>query len=266
MRIVWVDVCFAINFCADYLVCLLAARLCAAPLERGHYALAALLGALWAVGAAALGSFFVSPGGKLLAAAGMCLAAFYGRREFPRLCAAFCALSAALGGAVWALSLGNGGQGVSLPLLGLSFLLFWVAFSVFLRESGRKREREILEITVRFCGKETRLRALHDTGNTLSDPISGKHVMVAAPAAVRALFSPYEALLELSDPAELLSCADALEPLRGRLRLVPYTAVGAKGFLAAFRPDALFIGGRERDDLLVALSPSASGDGFDAII
>ena len=83
---------------------------------------------------------------------------------------------------------------------------------------------------------------------------------------MKALFSPYEALLELSDPAELLSCADALEPLRGRLRLVPYTAVGAKGFLAAFRPDALFIGGRERDDLLVALSPSASGDGFDALL
>jgi hypothetical protein len=44
MRIVWVDVCFAINFCADYLICLLAARFCGAPLKRGRYALAALFG------------------------------------------------------------------------------------------------------------------------------------------------------------------------------------------------------------------------------
>ena len=90
MKIVWVDVCFAINFCADYLICLLAARFCAVPLERLRYALAALLGALWAVGAAVTeAAVFLSPGGKLLAAAVMCLAAFYGRRELPRLCAAF---------------------------------------------------------------------------------------------------------------------------------------------------------------------------------
>jgi len=267
MKIVWVDVCFAINFCADYLICLLAARVCASPLKRGRYALAALFGALWAVAAAAEGSFFVSPGGKLLAAAVMCLAAFYGQREFSRLCAAFFALSAALGGAVWALSLGSGGGiRVSLPLLGLSFLLFWAAFSVFLREVGKKREREILEIELRFCGRAVRLRALRDTGNALSDPISGKHVMVAAPCAVKELFAPYEALLDLPDPAELLSCADALDALRGRLRLVPYTAVGAKGFLAAFRPDYLSVNGKERRDLLVALSPSASGDGFDAVL
>ena len=266
MKIVWVDVCFAINFCADYLICLLAARFCGAPLKRLRYALAALFGALWAVAAAAEGAFFVSPGGKLLAAAVMCITSFYGQREFSRLCAAFFALSAVLGGGVWALSLGSGGIRVSLPLLGMSFLLFWAAFSVFLRESGKKREREILEIELRFCGKKVCFRALRDTGNALSDPISGKHVMVAAPRAVKELFKPYEALLELSDPAELLSCADALESLHGRLRLVPYTAVGAKGFLAAFRPDALIVSGRERDDLLVALSPSASGDGFDAII
>ena len=267
MKIVWVDVCFAINFCADYLICLLAARFCGAPLKRGRYALAALFGALWAVAAAAEGGFFVSAEGKLLSAAAMCLAAFYGERAFSRLCAAFFALSAALGGGVWALSLANGGAlEASLPLLGLSFFLFWAAFSLFLRESGKRREREILEIELRFGGRSVRLRALRDTGNALSDPISGKRVMVAAPRAVKELFKPYEALLELSDPAELLSCADALESLHGRLRLVPYTAVGAKGFLAAFRPDALIVSGRERDDLLVALSPSASGDGFDAII
>ena len=269
MKIVWVDVCFAINFCADYLICLLAARFCAVPLERLRYALAALLGALWAVGAAVTeAAVFLSPGGKLLAAAVMCLAAFYGRRELPRLCAAFFALSAALGGAVWALSGAGDGASLSLSpaLLGLSFFLFWAAFSVFLRGSGKKQEREILDVEMSFRGRSVRIRALRDTGNSLCDPLSGAGVMVMSPAAAAELFRPYEALLDLRDPAELLACAGETDALRGQLRLIPYSAVGSKGFLAAFRPDSLSVNGKKIRDLLVALSPSASGDGFDAII
>ena len=57
MRIVWVDTCFVINACADYLICLTSMRLCSAPLRRGRCALAALLGGLWAVAAAAGLSF-----------------------------------------------------------------------------------------------------------------------------------------------------------------------------------------------------------------
>ena len=66
--------------------------------------------------------------------------------------------------------------------------------------------------------------------------------------------------------AELLACAGETDALRGQLRLIPYSAVGSKGFLAAFRPDSLSVNGKKNRDLLVALSPSASGDGFDAII
>ena len=90
--------------------------------------------------------------------------------------------------------------------------------------------------------------------------------MVMSPTAAAELFRPYEALLDLRDPAELLACAGETDALRGQLRLIPYSAVGSKGFLAAFRPDSLSVNGKKNRDLLVALSPSASGDGFDAII
>ena len=242
MRIVWVDVCFAVNFAADYLLCLLAARLCSAPLRRGRYALAALFGALWALAAAIAGGALRAPAGKLLSAAALCLVAFGGERGFARLCAAFLALSAALGGALWALTLAFPGAPLSPAALTAAFVFFWAAASVFLRGCASRREREIAAVELRFLGRSACFRALVDTGNSLSDPVSGAHVMV------------------------VLSCADALDALRGRLRLVPYASVGARGFLVAFRPERLEVSGRERRDLLVALSPSASGDGFEGIL
>ncbi len=266
MRIVWVDVCFAVNFAADYLLCLLAARLCSVPLARGRYALAALFGAFWAVAAAARGALFRAPGGKLLAAAALCLIAYGGRREFARLCAAFLALGAALGGGLWALTLCSDGAALPPAALGAAFLLFWALAGLYLRGCAAARERETASVELVFLGRSARFRALVDTGNTLCDPISGAHVMVVAPSALRGVFADQAALFSLEEPLDILSCADAQEALRGKLRLVPYAAVGARGFLVAFRPERLLVDERERCDLLVALSPSALGEGFEAIL
>lgn len=267
MRVVWVDLCLALDFSADYLVCLLSARLCSVPPARGRYALAALLGALWALAAAAGFSFCSSPGGKLLGGALLCLCAFGGRREFSRLCAAFFVLSAALGGAVWALSLRPGGESVLSPGLFVgSFALFRAVFDLLLRGAAKRREREIVGVELSLLGRSAAFRALVDTGNSLCDPVSGLPVMVVSPAALRELLGEYYPLFLLPDPTEILEAAACLDALRGRLRLVPYSAVGAKGFLVAFRPDALRVGGEETRELLVALSPSASGEGHDAIL
>ena len=54
--------------------------------------------------------------------------------------------------------------------------------------------------------------------------------------------------------------------LAGRFRLIPYTAVGASGLLPVFRPDGLLVDGREEKELLVAVSPSAAGEGFEGIL
>ena len=147
-----------------------------------------------------------------------------------------------------------------------AFVFFWAAASVFLRGCASRREREIAAVELRFLGRSACFRALVDTGNSLSDPVSGAHVMVVSPAALRGVFGEHAALFSLAEPLEILSCADALDALRGRLRLVPYASVGARGFLVAFRPERLEVSGRERRDLLVALSPSASGDGFEGIL
>ena len=176
-------------------------------------------------------------------------------------------LSAALGGAVWALSLRPSGESVLSPGLFFgSFSLFWTLFDLLLRGAAKKREREIVGVELSLFGRSAAFRALVDTGNSLCDPVSGLPVMVVSPAALHGVLGELYPLFLLPDPTEILAAAAGLDALRGRLRLVPYSAVGARGFLVAFRPDALCVGGEETRELLVALSPSASGEGHDAIL
>ena len=56
---------------------------------------------------------------------------------------------------------------------------------------------------------------------------------------------------------------------RGRFRLLPYRAVGvACGLLLAVRVDSLWVDGRDRGSVLVALSPTpvSDGGGYGALI
>ena len=160
----------------------------------------------------------------------------------------------------------DGALALSPGLLGCSFLLFWAFFDLLLRGAAKKREREIVEVKLGFLGRAVTFRALVDTGNSLCEPVSGLPVMVVSPAALREVLGEYYPLFLLSDPTEILEAAAGVDALRGRLRLVPYSAVGAKGFLVAFRPDALRVGGEETRELLVALSPSASGEGHEGVL
>ena len=168
---------------------------------------------------------------------------------------------------MWALALRAGGSlALSPGLLVFSFTLFRALFELLLRGAAGKREREILPVELRFLGRGVRFRALLDTGNSLRDPVTDERVMIVSPAALRGVFGEYAALFSLRDPSELLAAAGELDVLRGRLRLVPFSALDSRGLLVAFRPDSLTVGGEERRDLLVALSPSASGEGHEGIL
>ena len=65
---------------------------------------------------------------------------------------------------------------------------------------------------------------------------------------------------------ELVTRAGEDETLRGRFRLLSCGSVGGPALLAAFRPDAAAVDGKKRDDLLVAVSRAAAGDGFEGIV
>lgn len=190
----------------------------------------------------------------------MALIAFGGERRLWRCLVIFLAVSAAFGGAVWAASMltgtdAYGGQvyvPVSMRVLVLSFALCYAAVSLVFRRIGKRAEREILPLVVTLGGKSVALRALRDTGNGLSDPVSGRSAAVAELEALRPLLPGLAP--GVTDPAALCEALAALPYLAGRVSLLPYSALGTGyGLIAALRPDSAEVSGCREDILIGAL-------------
>lgn len=267
MEIIYVDSLFLTNLMADYLLCLCSARLCALPLKRGRYFLAALLGAVYSVLVFLPDfSFLGSPLWKAVFGGLIVLTAFGGQQRALRCAGVFLALSAALGGALWALDLNFGYIQLDMRLLTVFFLLSYAVlrliFSVCTPLSGRALSRLEIHMYCRSC----RVSAMVDSGNCLTDPISGAPVAVVCPQALKPLFGDSAALLDIADPVELISAAAAFPELKSRLRLIPFSALGGTGLLPVFKPDRLLIDGREDKDRLLGISPRSSGPGYDGIL
>lgn len=265
MEVIYLDSLFFLNLIADYFLLLCAGKLSGVVLRRWRYFLGALVGGAYAAACVLPGlSILAHPLGKLAAALLMALAAYGGERRFWRCGLVFLAVSAAFGGAIWALSLFSGGPfpvggiaPVSLRVLCLSFAACYAAFSLLFRHSARTAEQHILAVTAVFAGKTSAFRALQDTGNSLFDPMTGQGVLVADRAVLLPLLPPgAEAALAIRDPLLLLSALHELPGLRGSFRLLPYAAVGVEsGLLPVFRPDLLSVDGQPAE-LLLALSPT----------
>ncbi len=272
MDVIYADVLFARNAVLDYFLLLSAARLARAPLRRGRFALAAAAGGVYAAAAAVPPLRFL--GGLLPALAVSLWMGFVAYGPPPglwRCWGCFLALSAAVAGAVYALGALTGQRGA--PLFTASPRLVLLSFggccaAVGLLSPGflRTRQREILPVRVRLGPRTAVLAALRDTGKELLDPISGAEVLIADPMALASLF-PAGALDALPpDAPERFRRLSALPELRGRLRLVPFSALGTEhGLLLCFRPDTVAAGDRELS-ALVGLSPVPLRGEYNAVI
>lgn len=263
MDVIYIDKLVILNLIIDYLLCLGCAKVCGLRLRRARYFAAAIFGALYC-GLSVLPdmSFLLLAPIKLACGVIMALISFGGETKFLRCCLVFFAVSAFFGGAVWALG-GKSENGlyisISMPVLVLSFGICYAVLSFVFRRSAKTAARQVLDVKVSLGGKAAVLRTLFDSGNNLSDPISGDRVLVCSAGSLRALF---EGVDLRSSPFELAAA------FPGFFRLIPYRSIGTdSGMLAAFRPDELLIDGKMRSDVLIAISASdISGDGFDSII
>jgi hypothetical protein len=52
----------------------------------------------------------------------------------------------------------------------------------------------------------------------------------------------------------------------GKIRLIHFRSLGGSGLVPVFRPERIWIDGREGAELMVAVSPEARGNGFEAIL
>ena len=283
MTVIYVDTLFLLNAVIDYLLLLSAARLAGEPLRRGRFALGAALGGLYAVAIFLPGlSFLRRPMCRLSSALLMLLAAYGGSRRLARQGVLFFLLACALGGGVVAigllgrreLSLGGGVFYSSLDVktvLLSAAVCYGVLTLVFHRlASHSSLSGELVGVRLSLLGRQLELTALVDTGNTLTDPVSGRPVMVAEGERLTGLF-PRE---HRPEPEDLRDPAGGMARLgqgawRGRFRLLPYRSVGMdRGLLLAVRVDGAALDGRERGPMLVALSPTpvSDGGGYGALI
>ena len=281
MTVIYLDELFLLNFVVDYLLLLAAGRLCGEVLRRGWLALGAAVGAGYAAAAFLPGMGFLLHPLCKLAAAVLALLAGYGRsRHLLRVSLVFFAVSAAFGGGIFALQL-LGGQGLTLRsgilysamdlrLILLSAAGCYVLITLVLQRTARHTaaRRELAPVLLTLEGRRVALTALVDTGNTLTDPVTGRPVMVAEGEKLSQLLPEPLGPEALRDPVgslERLSRAGEGQ----RFRLLPYQAVGVEcGMLLALRLDQAQVGTEDYGGILVALSPTrvSDGGGYSALI
>lgn len=257
---VYADAVFVLNFAVNYLLLRASARLGGAAMRNRRLLCGALLGAAYAVAVYLPGlrwlSFFPV---KLLCAAGMIVLSFGWRRNAARLAAVFGGMTLVLCGAVYGVELLKGGQvryradALFYPVTFFSLLLTAAAVSFACRLLLPKltfAADSILPVTLRLGGRTVRLSALRDSGNTLTDPVSGEPVLTVYWKAARPLFPFALSAEEVTSPAALALRLQAYAP-----RLIPYRAVGvSSGLLLAF-PCEITLNDQTKTGL-VALSPT----------
>lgn len=262
MEIIYIDQLIFINFIIDYFTLLCTAKVASVVIRRIPIALAAALGGAYAGICVLPGwSFMLHPLIKSAVAVLMCLIAFGREAHLFRDIVIFFLVSAGFGGLVWAVSMFGGydlsGKTLYLPLnwkiLALSFAVSYVVISALFRRFADTAQQELSEVQITLNQRTIHFRALRDTGNSLFDPITNCSVLVCERTCLAKLFEGTEINFQ-EDPAAMVEYLSRQPGLTGRMRLIPFNSVGGSGLLAAFRPDALSIGGKPIENTLVAFT------------
>ncbi len=266
---VYVDLVFVLNFCVNYLLLRGTMRLGAGAARRRRCALAAALGALYAVAVYPIAWLAVFPM-KILTAALMLLTAFGARRSTWRLAGVFAALSLVLCGAIYGVQALQGRpfayrQSFLFPVSFASVLLTALAVSLACRLLLPRLTHatdSVVSLMVEVGERSVEISALRDSGNTLVDPMSGQNVVTAHWTVAAMLLPEPLCAKDFFHPSEL-----ALRLKKYAPRLIPYRAVGIDGGLLLAIACNITVRGR-RVGSLIAFSPTPLSDGgaYDALI
>lgn len=280
-QVVYVDVLFAVNLILNYFILLAVAGALRRRERRLRLLAGAALGAFYS-----LFIFFPQVGFLYSAAGKLCLSAamvgiayrWTGARDALRLLVTFYLSSLLLGGGLFALwyflsppglLVRNGVVYLDIPpvpliLSAAAFYIFFTLASRLFRHGGGR----LYDMELHCGGTSVRMRALLDTGNGLTDMLTGAPVVVAEYPAVEKLLP-----LSLRAAVKRGGIGGTDSPWAGRMRLIPYGTVSGKSeLLPAFRPDRLEImapGEKwETTDVLVAVCPRrlSPGGSYQALL
>lgn len=230
---------FVLYFLVDFLLLLGAGRLCGDPVKWPKAALAAVLGGIYADACLLPGFYFL---GNLLwrivSLSVMAVIAYGFSASALRRGLIFGILSFALGGAV--LEIGKGGPAELLGTAGVLCILCGFGFR------GKMGGRTYIPVELSYGEKHLCLTALHDTGNSLVDPVTGRQVLVVGADVAQSLTGLTRE--QLHKPVESVGCLPGL-------RLIPYRSINcSSGFLLGMRFQNVKIGNWQGSSL-VAFAP-----------
>lgn len=242
---VYLDLVILLNICVDFLLLLGTNRLSGYGSQCLRLGLSSILGGLYAGACMLPGfSFLSNVIWRLVSLAIMAVIAFGADRSALRRGTVFVFLSMALGG----IATGLGKNSFSALILSAG-ILTGMCFIGFRGNIGLK---QYAKVQIRYGGKSFDLTALRDTGNTLIDPLTGGHVLIAGPELAWDMLGITQQ--QLADPIGTIG-----QGRYPRLRLIPYRAVGQScGMLLALSADGIMIDGRKVNPL-VAFAPNGFG-------
>ena len=273
--VVYVDEVFFVNAAVDLLLLKTAVSVTGAGTRPGRLWAGAGFGGVSAVAACLPGLGWLGrlPGG-MLPFLGLALICFGWRGRawkswlwFFCVCCGFAGLALAVCGLLGVSAFQRDGTvyyRVTGRLLVLLAGAVYGAVRLCLDRFARHRGRELVRLGLTLAGRELSCTALRDTGNTLSDPVTGEPVLVARwQVAARLLPELGLTREDFEDPAALLARLGAERPGL-RARLVPFRAVGTEGgLLPTLTMDRVTQDGVPARTRLVAFSPTDVSDGGD---
>lgn len=150
--------------------------------------------------------------------------------------------------------IGTGLDKVGIWALGAGALGLCLMCAVGFREGIGKR---YIPVELQYGGKLIKLTALHDTGNSLRDPVTGRSVLVVGPELAKQLAGLTQ--------EQLRTPASSIFSLPGG-RLIPYKTIANPGGLLLALPVPEVRIGSWKGNCLVAFAPERLGNGeFEAL-
>ena len=272
--VVYADVLLLTNFYVDYLLLLATEKLSGATGRFWRRMLGGFVASLFSL------TIYLPSLGRLMELGWKCLCALmtifitYGPcrpHTFLRRCVAFLAATYAFAGLFLLLqrwtSSENGilvrGGTVYLDLSPFMLVGFttvcYLALTIYRRLIRRSEAQEQKhELFLSYKSNSRSIPVYYDSGNRLTDPLSGRPVLVVDRRVAGDLLPPeeYESMLSPEPDGNAVH----------GFRLIPFQSVGGNGLMPAFQPDAVKLDGRSLGRCYVALSPAPIREGFDGLI